>query len=96
MKEKYRMIRLIDRMILIVALAAYCAIAFATGVVFHLVTLKEGPYYVIEMREKYGTPWVLDSVNLVVEKDGNFIVTRAGNLYGVFARENYSWMVRGR
>lgn len=84
------------RVLFCATMAFYFSVAFAASAVFHLVSRAAGPYYTIELREKYGTPWVLDSVNLVAEKDGNFIVTRAGRLYGVFARENYSWLVRGR
>jgi hypothetical protein len=75
----------------------WCAIAAgAASAVFHLVVKLNEPMYTIELKEKYGITQVIDSVNIVTECNGSFTITRAGKLFGIFPRENYSFVVKGQ
>ena len=44
----------------------------------------------VVLREKYGPVMVIDSVNAVIDKDGAYWITRSGEFYGQFPKENYS------
>jgi hypothetical protein len=75
----------------------WCAVTVgAASAVFHLVVKLNEPMYTIELKEKYGITRTVDSVNIVAEKDGSFTITRAGKLFGIFPRENYSFVVKGQ
>ena len=72
----------------IVFLITFC-FGVTAATIFHGIAKKVGPYYSVTVREKYGPTFVIDSVNIIAETDGKFIITRKGDLYGIYPCENY-------
>lgn len=50
----------------------------------------------ITLREKYGSPIIVDSVTLAIIHDGNFYITRNKEVFGCFPLVNYSLQINKR
>jgi hypothetical protein len=44
----------------------------------------------VELKEKYGAAVVIDSVTVVIDRNGAYWIDRNGKLYGQFMKDNYS------